>query len=235
MIRRYLALFALAFPIAALPAATPRHAIHRAVDWTRTVALTTDGGVRMGNPQAKVRLVEYFSYTCPHCAAFSGEASTPLATKYIVDGRVSYELRSALRDAIDLSVALAVRCVPPARFFPANEAVMAAQQDWSAKAIDYVGQHRDDLNSLNKTAAIHAMLANIGVEPILARYGVTSASLDRCLASKDVEAAIQKTTEDAWNVKHISGTPGFMINDALQPDIHDWATLEPAIQSALKG
>ncbi|HEX8580099.1 MAG TPA: thioredoxin domain-containing protein, partial [Allosphingosinicella sp.] len=39
-------------------------------DWTQTVSATPAGGFLMGNPAAKVKLVEYGSMTCGHCAAF---------------------------------------------------------------------------------------------------------------------------------------------------------------------
>jgi protein-disulfide isomerase len=240
MIRTVIALLALVSPLAA-EAAAPRHLpTHNvqhpsAADWTKVVSLTPDGGIRMGNPNAKVKVVEYFSYTCPHCAAFATEGAGPLAQKYVRGGQVSYEIRVALRDAIDLTMALSARCVAPPRYFDTVGAIMGSQQDWFPKAIDYINANRDKLNSVDDTAAIHAMLANVGVEAMLAKQGVTPAALDACLASKPAEDILQKTTNDAWNVKHISGTPGFFINDAAQPDIHGWAQLEPAIQTAIKG
>ena len=239
MIRTACALLALMTPIAlsaAAPRHLPTHTVRRGpVDWTQTVAETPDGGIRLGNPAAKVKVVEFSSFTCPHCAAFASEGFTPLAQNYVRGGQVSFEFRSAVRDAIDLTVAKSVRCVALPRYFAAVEAVMGSQQDWITKMYDYVGAHRDDLNGANKTAAIHAMLIDAGVAATLAKQGITPAALDRCLASKPIEDALEKTSNDAWNVRHISGTPGFMINDIIQSDIYGWAKLEPAIQAALKG
>lgn len=239
MIRSLLASLALALPVAAqaVPQHLPTHHVQRppVADWTKTIALTPDGGIRMGNPQAKVRVVEYFSYTCPHCAAFAAESFDPLTRNYVRGGQVSFELRSALRDALDLTAALGARCVPTAHYFDAVEAIMGAQQDWIPKASDYINANRDKLNGPDKIKAIHAMLTASGVEAMLIKQGMAPAALDKCLDAKPTEDALQKTTNDAWNVKHISGTPGFFINDAAQPDVHGWADLEPAIQAALKG
>ena len=239
MIRAVLALLALTTPIAATAAAPrhlPTHNVRRGpVDWTQTVVPTPDGGIRMGNPAAKVKLVEFSSFTCPHCAKFAGEGFTPLAQNYVRGGQVSFELRSAVRDAIDLTVARAVRCVALPRYFATVEAVMGGQQDWLAKMYDYVNAHRDDLNGADKTAAVHAMLADSGVAATLAKQGVSPAALDGCIASKPIGDALEKTSNEAWNVRHISGTPGFMINDVVQSDVFGWAQLEPAIQAALKG
>jgi len=238
MIRAVLALLALASPIAA-EAAAPRHVVpHSAqhvADWSKVVALTPDGGIRMGNPAAKVKVVEFFSYTCPHCAVFAAEGTEPLAQKYVRGGQVSYEIRPALRDALDLTVALAARCAPPSHYFAAVEAIMGAQQDWMPKAADYITANRDALNGPGKIKAIHAMLTNVGIEAMLVKQGMAPAALDTCLDDKVAEDALQKTTNDAWNVRKINGTPGFFINDTAQPDVHGWAQLEPAIQAALKG
>jgi protein-disulfide isomerase len=240
MIRAILALLALASPIAA-EAAAPQHLpTHRVqhpsvADWSKIVALTPDGGVRLGNPNAKVKVVEFFSFTCPHCAAFAAEGFDPLAQKYVKGGQVSYEIRAALRDALDLTAALASRCVPTPHYFAAVEAIMGAQQDWMPKAADYINANRDALNGPGKTKAVHAMLTSAGIEALLVKQGMAPAALDKCLDDKAAEDALQKTTNDAWNVRHINGTPGFFINDTAQPDIHGWAQLEPAIQAALKG
>jgi protein-disulfide isomerase len=227
-----LAALAIAGPAAVSAVAAPPH--HAAVDWINVVAPTADGGVRVGNPQAKVKLVEYFSTTCPHCAAFSKEAYPAILDKYVRGGQVSFEVRLALRDAIDLVAAKSARCAAPTRYFATLEDVMGTQSDWEPKAIDWVGAHRDQLNGADKDNAIHALLAGIGIEAIVGKHGVTPAALGACLKSKPIDEALQRSTTDAWNVRKIDGTPTFLINDAVQKDIYGWSGLEPALQAALK-
>ena len=81
MIRALLASLALTIPLSAPAAHLPTHRVARppVSDWTHAVALTPEGGVRMGNPAARVRLVEFSSFTCPHCAAFASEGLPALA------------------------------------------------------------------------------------------------------------------------------------------------------------
>src|SRR5262249_44193930 len=135
MKRAFVALLAAAAIVSFGPVqAAARPAAPAAQDWSQVVTQTPEGGFRMGNPAGKVKLVEYFSFTCPHCAAFSGEAFGPLTQKYVRTGQVSFELRSALRDALDLTVALGARCAAPRAYFATVEDVMAAQSDWEAKA-----------------------------------------------------------------------------------------------------
>ena len=73
--------------------ASARRAAQR--DWTQTVARTPEGGFRMGNPDAPVKMIEYLSLTCPHCAAISrGERRDALIRDYVRSGRVSIEYRN---------------------------------------------------------------------------------------------------------------------------------------------
>jgi protein-disulfide isomerase len=227
------ALAAIAGPAGA--AVHPSGAARPAVaDWRGVVAPTGDGGVRVGNPQARVRLVEYFSTTCPHCAAFSHEAYPTILDKYVRGGQVSFEVRLALRDAIDLVAAKSVRCAAPTRYFATLEDVMGTQSDWEPKTVDWVNAHSADLNGPNKDNAIHALLTGVGIAAIVAKHGVTPAALGACLTSKPINDALERSTNDAWNVRKIDGTPTFLINDVVQKDVYGWAGLEPAIQAALK-
>jgi protein-disulfide isomerase len=80
--------------VAAQAAAAPkRSAAPAARDWTRTVSATPEGGYRVGNPAAAVKLVEYGSLTCNHCATFAKEGMPPLLSRHVRTGRVSYEFR----------------------------------------------------------------------------------------------------------------------------------------------
>ena len=237
MIRVRIALLAALAAVAGIAGAAVHHAAstHAAVaDWRGVVAPTADGGVRVGNPQAKVKLVEYFSTTCPHCAAFSKEAYPTILDKYVRGGQVSFEVRLALRDAIDLVAAKSARCAAPPRYFATLEDIMGTQSDWEPKTIDWVNAHSADLNGPNKDEAVHAMLTGVGIAATVARHGVTPAALGACLKSKPMDQALERTTNDAWNVRKIDGTPTFLINDAVQKDIYGWPGLEPAIQAALK-
>src|SRR3546814_1043579 len=55
-------------------------------DWTKVVVATTEGGVRMGNPDAPVKLIEFASFTCPHCREFNEAAADVLKSKYVASG-----------------------------------------------------------------------------------------------------------------------------------------------------
>src|SRR3712207_4298879 len=87
-------------------------------DWTQMVTATPDGGFLMGNPNAAVKLLEFGSLQCSHCADFHEAAMEDLKNNYIKAGNVSYELRTFILGPIDVPVTLAARCQGAQTFFP---------------------------------------------------------------------------------------------------------------------
>ena len=82
-------------------------------DWTKMVTNTPQGGVLMGNPNADVKIVEYGSLTCPHCAVFAEKGAPQLIYNYVKTGRVSYEFLNFLRDGLDMALPLVAHCAGP--------------------------------------------------------------------------------------------------------------------------
>ncbi len=221
-------------PVLAAKPAPHRAARPAAVDWTKSFAATPEGGIRMGNPAAKVKLVEYFSYTCPHCAVFAGEAFTPITQNYVKTGQVSLELRSALRDGFDFVAAQIARCAGPGRMFENSEAILAAQQDWVQKGIDWHSAHPTPEGG-DKAAEMRGLATGSGLEALVGQHGITPDAVSHCVGNQAIIAPLQASTRDAWEVRKISGTPAFFINDVYLTNIFTWAELEPKIQAALKG
>src|SRR3546814_17271828 len=81
----------------------------------------------MGNPDASIKIVEFASLTCSHCAEFSLESHDELKRDFIDTGRVSLELRNFIRDGIDLTAAALTHCAPPERYFPLTQSTFAGQ------------------------------------------------------------------------------------------------------------
>src|SRR5437763_2494485 len=127
----FLSILMLAVPVSAK--AVTKAAPH--ADWTHVVAATPAGGVVLGNPKAKVKLVEYGSLTCPHCRAFDQEGVPTLLGKYVKPGQVSWEFRNYVRDAADVTAALIARCSGARSFFPLVRALYKDQPVWFGKAV----------------------------------------------------------------------------------------------------
>lgn len=228
-----LALFAVVPPADAAPVRKPaakRQAVAR--DWTRTVVQTPQGGVRMGNPAARVAVIEYGSRTCPHCARFAAEGLPALKAGYVARGRVSYEFRDhPIHGALDLGPILLGRCGGTARFFPLLDA-MFADQNILLSAIDRVQAKVAALpeDRTGRTAAI-GFADGLGYTAFVAARGVPAVRARACLADVKAIDAIVARAGEAERDWHVESTPTFIVNGkAVQAA--DWATLEPLLRAA---
>ena len=201
-----------------------------APNWQARVTRTADGGFLIGNPAAKVKLVEYMSYTCPHCAAFSRESAAVLRGQMIKSGTVSLEERNLVRDQLDLAAALLARCAGPAGFDKLSTAFFAQQDTWLPAGIQFEQANGQRMAMYPKMARLKAGADGAGLTAIARANGMSQAQIDACFASdaglQPVMAMLEKVPAG------ITGTPGFIVNGKLQDKIFDWAHLEPILRAA---
>ncbi len=86
----------------------------------------------VGNPDAKIKLVEYFSLTCPHCARFHHEIFPILKRKYIDTGILQLEFRDFPLDQWALRAAALSRCIPSKHYPAFLDVLMKQQKSWTA-------------------------------------------------------------------------------------------------------
>jgi len=201
------------------------------VDWTRTVVATPAGGFRMGNPAARVKLIEYGSLACPHCRHFAETGYKPLLQNYVRAGRVSYEFRNFLLNGPDISISLLAHCAGPAKFFPMSEVVFATQPEWEKKLVEMSDADKAALKSMTDQQRVvsFARIADFG--PIAERFGVNSARAQQCLSDPKGLDRLLELTGTAMN-NGIHGTPTFLINGKVA-DAGTWEALEPQLKAAL--
>ncbi|MBS0504064.1 MAG: thioredoxin domain-containing protein [Proteobacteria bacterium] len=210
-----------ALAVLALAAAAPK------TDWTRKVTETPAGAFVLGNPAAKTRLVEYVSYTCPHCAHFTGEASGPLRAKYVATGGTAIEIRHAVRDPIDLAATLLARCTGPARFFAAHDKLFATQEQWFARGVQYAQANQPALEAAKPAERLRMFANAAGLGPVL---GLSGAQVNACLANAAQEKLVLAMTDEAWSKRSIPGTPYFLVNGTGIDNTTTWAALEPRLK-----
>ena len=215
--------------VAARPAAKPA-AVR---DWSRTVALTPEGGFRMGNPDAKVKLIEYGSLACPHCRHFEETGFAPLVQKYVRTGRVSYEFRNLLINGPDISISLLARCSGPANFFAMSKYVYDAQPQWQKKLEDMSDADKAALGNMSTQQQIVRYAEIAGMGPMAARFGVGAEKAKKCLADP---AGLQKLLDmtKAAEASGVNHTPTFLIDGKVN-DAATWEELEPELKKALGG
>lgn len=227
--RAALVLTALAMAGAA-PAARPPRATPAKTNWLATVTRTADGAYVLGNPAARVRLVEYMSYTCTHCAVFDAEGGPALRAGYIATGKVSLELRHALRDRFDTVAALLARC-EPGRFFAVSHAILAQQPAWLARASMLAPPPSSP--DASQAALLLPVARGAGLDAIAAANGVPPARQAACLGAKPELDRLGRMRFEAWTTRNIQGTPAFFIGGVDQ-QASDWATLQPKLDAALR-
>ena len=187
----------------------------------------------MGNPAAKVKLVEYGSLACPHCRHFEETGYKPLVQNYVRTGRVSYEFRNLLINGPDISISLLAHCAGAAKFFPMSELVYATQPDWQKRIADMSDADKAALDKMTDQQRVQRFAEIGGMGQIAARFGVTPARARQCLADpKGLERLLNWTK--AANDSGIDHTPTFLIN-GKESDAATWEQLEPELRKALGG
>lgn len=200
-------------------------------DWTQMVTQTPEGGFLMGNPQAKVKVVEYGSMTCGHCADFAETGEPQLIDKYVKSGQVSFEFRNFVRDPADMAAALIARCNGPSAFFPLTDQLFAAQQEWVSKLQQMPPEQQAQLQNMTPAQAVGVYAQTAGLLDFARVRGIPAARAQACVSDA---AQVQRLVEMGQQAGQIPGTPAFLINGNLVPNSADWKTLEPAIQQALR-
>ena len=198
-------------------------------DWTKAVAETGEGGFRLGNPEAPVKLLEYGSFGCSHCATFEEQAAEPLINTYVKSGRVSWEFRSLLIFPTDPAISMLTRCRGPQAYFPLKAQIYASQAEWQGRLM----QSARELEALPPDARMKPMVTAAGLDAFFRQRGMPQAQIDACLDDKaglERVAEISKRAQDEFGV---SSTPTFFINGVKLDNAENWPALESQLKRAL--
>ena len=147
----------------------------------------------IGNPDAAVEVIEYASYTCPHCASFHANQFKALKANYIDTGKIRFVYREVYFDRPGLWASMIARCADDQNFFFAfSELLYAEQRAWLATG-DPAGIIAD-LRRLAKTA------------------GMEDAALDACLSDGPKAEALYAWYQENAERDSINSTPSFLID-----------------------
>lgn len=199
-------------------------------NWSEVVEKTEEGGYRMGNPDAPIKLVEFASLTCPHCKHFTEEGGAELRDEFVASGRVSWEFRNFVMNPLDLTMAMLVRCGTPESFFALTEQTFASQADivetWSS-----AGEQRlNQAGNLPPEARYKAFADISGLTEFFAARGIAADQATACLAdTAGAEAMVKATSEQAAQYE-VSGTPAFLIN-GQKTDVNTWPEIKTRLEN----
>ena len=202
--------------------------------WTDMVEKTKDGGFRQGNPNAPIKLVEYISYTCPHCAHFEEESDAQLRIGFVGPGKGSIEVRSFVRDPIDLTVALLTHCGPASKFFGNHSAFLRHQTTWMAPLASLTEAQKARWSNPDFAARTRAIASDLGLYSLMEARGYDRPAIDRCLGDKALAERLAQHTKDATEKDFVTGTPSFVLNGLPLSGTYSWAALKPQVEARLR-
>ncbi len=143
----------------------------------------------LGSSKAPIVVVEYFSFSCSHCARFHREAFPKLERNYIETGKVRFVVRHFPLNITALTAAALARCIGPGRYF---------------ETVDILWQRWDDW--INETDTASALVS------LLASEGLDEAVLVRCQTDQSFEDQALNSYVAGARDYGVDRTPTFPIN-----------------------
>lgn len=146
----------------------------------------------LGDENAPVTLIEYASFTCPHCASFHAGPYKELKANYIDTGKVHFIYREVYFDRFGLWASMVARCAGPERFFGITDEIYKTQADWSRAG---------------GPAEIAAELRKIG-----RLAGLEEDTLEACLQDANKAQTLVAWYQENAEEHDITATPSFILN-----------------------
>jgi protein-disulfide isomerase len=168
----------------------------------------------LGDPNAPVKMVEYASVTCSHCAVFNNEVFPEFKKKYVDTGKVHYTFKEFLTPPAEVAAAgfLTARCAGKDKYFGVVDSIFHAQQEMFTS-----GDMRGGLLRVAQSA------------------GMTEQQFNKCVSDETALKALNDRVEKAVREDKINATPTFVINGKkVKEGEMSLAELEAAVAEAGK-
>ena len=165
-----------------------------------------------GDENAPVTVIEYASYTCPHCASFHAGPYKQLKADYIDTGKVRFVYREVYFDRFGLWASMIARCAGPDRFFGVSDLLYSGQQTW-ARAGD-PNQIVEELRKIGRLA------------------GVSDDELNACLQDADKAQTLVAWYQANAEADDITSTPTFIIDGTKYSNL-SYDDMSARIETAL--
>lgn len=197
-------------------------------NWLTTVS-ATEAGHRVGNPEAKTKLIEFVSYTCTHCGAFFKEADGALKLALVQPGKGSLEVRHVIRDVVDLTATTLANCGDKGRFWGNHDMFLARQDKWMTAWQLTLPSQRQRWQSGPVPQRLLAVAGDLGFYEMMESRGYTRTQIDRCLAdTAAIETLVGRANAGA-KAYGVDATPSFVLDGKLLEGVHTWDQLQKAL------
>lgn len=198
-------------------------------NWQSTIARTERGHL-IGDPKAKTRLIEFISYTCPHCSDFAARGEPALEIVLLMPGKINLEVRPVIRNPIDVTVSLLAQCGDPVGFKGRHQALMLAQADWLGKARN-APQTQQALWLRGDQAGRMNAASALGLTNMLVQRGQSQAELDACVMNDAAARQLMDNSRADFEEFGVPGTPSFALDGKLLKDVFSWEALYPVLSA----
>lgn len=171
--------------------------------------------MQLGNSDAPVTVIEYASFTCPHCANFHETVFQNLKADYIDTGKINFIYRDVYFDRFGLWAAAVARCAGPEKFFGISDLIYKGQSSWMRAGGGDPAAIVEELRKIGRLA------------------GLNNDQLESCLQDgtklKTMVAWYQQNAESDG----ISSTPSLIINGQMHKNM-SYDELKVIIDAALE-
>ncbi|WP_300515272.1 DsbA family protein [Aliiroseovarius sp.] len=161
--------------------------------------VTPAADIVMGDPDAPVTLIEYASYTCPHCANFHVDSAVPLKAEYVDTGKVRFIHREVYFDRFGLWAGLIARCGGESRYYGVNDLLYRGQRDWIGS-----GDPEEVLENLKALGR---------------KAGMSNEEMEACLNDRDMAESMVAAYQKNAAADEINATPTLMIDGEKHPNM----------------
>tara|TARA_X000000950_G_scaffold282951_1_gene382785 strand:- start:37 stop:663 length:627 start_codon:yes stop_codon:yes gene_type:complete len=144
----------------------------------------------IGEETAPVKMIEFASLTCGHCAKFHNEVFPLLKKDYIDNGKIFFTYQDFPLDKFALKASVIARCSGKEKYFSFLKVLYKKQKDWT--------RSQDPFKSLLK-------IAKLG--------GLKNEEIKVCVSNKSIEDGILKKRLSSTKKFDIKATPTIYFND----------------------
>jgi protein-disulfide isomerase len=146
----------------------------------------------LGAEDAPLTMIEYASYTCPHCANFHTGVFKQLKEEYIDTGKMKLIYREVYFDRYGLWASMIARCGGPEKFFGISDLIYKGQSDWTR-----AGGASEIVDALRKIGGL---------------AGLEKETLEACLQDGTKAQTLAAWYQENATADGIQSTPSFLLN-----------------------
>jgi protein-disulfide isomerase len=170
------------------------------------------GDMTLGDKNAPVKVYEYASLTCSHCAEFNKDTFPAFKKDYIDTGKVFYTLRDFPFDPIATAAYMLAHCAGPERYFGFIDVLFSTQAQWA-----FVETPMEALKGIARQG------------------GFSEEKFDACMKDEKIFDHVKAVAQRGSTEFGVRSTPTFFINGEKIEGAIPYSDFEPLLKKHLPG